>query len=390
VREIDFAQEFGAMGRTIEAATRPPAYDAIRAIRRRRTRRWAMAGVVVVVLLSSLLARALQVVQGSPFEVVAPWGGSVPALVAVAAAPSGTVFGVAQSCTEECDTPQDFKDPVHDYTLIRSTDLALSWNVVGPVPGVRDVGLRLFVVDDSRLWLTQVGRVWSTANGGRDWWQWDLGNDGNGRFDAGVAGGTAWVAWDGVLRVATSGSQPTPAGPGGVIVRVHPVSSDRSYAVDDGGGWFVTLDRGGEWSATADPCLGLPGEEPTLSTVAATHDGVLWLLCAGPPNPGEQSRWLRISTDGGGSWVERGAIESTGYPAAVYPMSSTVAWRTGSAIYRTTDGLRWTTVAEPSYGPAVFAAVDGTTAVYTDRVDSLAVFVTVDGGRTWSRRPFSL
>ena len=70
-----------------------------------------------------------------------------------------------------------------------------------------------------------------------------------------------------------------------------------------------------------------------------------------------------------------------------------MAWRTGgrSPIYRMSDGSRWTAVANLPDGPTAFAALDASTAVYTDLAgsDGRTVFVTRDGGRTWTAHPFS-
>src|SRR5262249_34822562 len=130
------------------------------------------------------------------------------------------------------------------------------------------------------------------------------------------------------------------------------------------------------------------------STLAVAPDGAMWAVCASEPGAGQQPKELTVSTDGGKTWVSRGRLESGGYGLDVYPFSATMAWRTGARaeLYRTTDGTHWQAVAQnPSGAYAGFVAIDADSAAYVDygpadQPEAHVLYVTRDGGRTWTIR----
>jgi photosystem II stability/assembly factor-like uncharacterized protein len=144
----------------------------------------------------------------------------------------------------------------------------------------------------------------------------------------------------------------------------------------------------------ANPCAGTHHIRPWQATAAPAPDGSLWLVCAGQPDTGQMPMDLVVSVDSGQTWSPRGTLEHGGYGRTLYPMSRTVAWRTGdqSDLYRTTDGTHWTDVlTSGDHRVQYVTPVDATTAVYA-RLDPGAptrIYLTRDGGHTWTYHRFA-
>jgi hypothetical protein len=278
--------------------------------------------------------------------------------------------------------------------LYASRDLGASWSPLGEAAGDPGDG-NILAAGDTQLWSADSVTGQSSDDGGRTWHGWSLGGDNAGVPGyAGIAGGTLWLAQNGVVAVATGGgvpaltaSQPPAAD---VLDGLAALGAD-SAAVLTGEGaatWHTTVDRGAHWNALADPCAGTPYPRSPAATMSRAPDGNLWVVCAAQPGAGQQAKQLVTSADGGRTWQVRGALESAGYGTRVVAFSAVDAWRTGprADVYRTTDGLRWTRVAATGDaaggGESHFTAFDPDTAVY---FQDDSVYATRDGGHSWQR-----
>jgi hypothetical protein len=299
-----------------------------------------------------------------------------------------------QRCVANCASDQ----PGYEYTVRSTADLGVHWTrlttVSGPFPALDPV--RLLDGGQGVLWLVAGEHVSGSASGGRTWQRWSIPSI----EDLSVTDGAAWFVAGGRTMVASGGGKPTstaaqPKGTG--VAAVIAVTGDRAYAQTVGdAAWHLTTDRGAHWSKVADPCAGTPWPRSPFSILAVARDGSLWSVCASEPGAGQQPKVLVVSVDGGKTWHGRGDLESDGYGTAVYPFSAAVAWRTGGRadIYRTADGANWTDVAPGLGGPGgpnAFVAVDANVAAYVEnsKSEGRVLYVTVDGGRTWTERPFN-
>ncbi len=397
MRELDFA----GLRRQLEDQARPPAFEDIRARRRRRTTRWAVAGAVGVVVLVVGASASIGAVRhrAAPPGVVPSRTPSVnpttgpqsPPFTAAATAfaPSGTLFLVARSCPTDCAAAGA------RTVLMRSADGGGSWATVGELPGFFGGRLTLLAADDSTLWLADDVTIAGSRDGGQTWQRGTIGGSNAGSPGyAAAAGGAAWFAQNGAVAVAPPGgaletvaNQP----PGhDTLGGLAAFGRDRAAVLTgQDPTWYVTTDRGTHWSALADPCRGTQHPGAGSATMAGAPDGSLWAVCAGQPGAGRQDKQLVVSTDGGHTWRSHGSLESSGYGTRVVPLSGTVAWRTGDRadLYRTTDGTHWPRVAvtgdAAGGGTVFFGALSGDTAAY---VQEDTLHVTHDGGQTWTSR----
>jgi hypothetical protein len=400
VPEMDFAR----LRERLEQETRQPDFATIRARRARRTGRWAAVGAVVtlVAVLAGGISAGVYLRHPAP-PTVGPTGtpapgpsasGPTPVTTTVIGsagfAPSGTLFVFAQLCLSGCSGGS----PTMVTRLYASRDLGASWSALGEAAGGPADG-NILAAGDTQLWLAGSVAGQSSDDGGRTWRGWSLGGNNAGAPGyAGIAGGTLWLAQNGVVAVATGGGAPalTASQPpaADVLDGLAAFGAD-SAAVLTGEGaatWYTTVDRGAHWNALGDPCASTPYPRSSAATMSRAPDGSLWVVCAAQPGAGQQAKQLVTSADGGRTWQVRGALESAGYGTRVIPFSAVDAWRTGprADVYRTTDGLRWTRVA--TTGDAAggseshFTAFDPDTAVY---FQDDSVYATRDGGHTWQR-----
>src|SRR4029453_9980790 len=103
------------------------------------------------------------------------------------------------------------------------------------------------------------------------------------------------------------------------------------------------------------------------------------------------AKTLMVSTDGGESWVQRPALpREEGYAFLATPFSESVAWRADiDHVFRTEDGVNWTTVVPQAKGPSgegLLLALDSETALWANYTGKL--WVTADGGDTWTARAY--
>lgn len=440
--------DFIALRDQLEAQADQPPFAVIRARRAARTRRTvatgAAAAATLVVLAGGVLAatalrrpHAVPVApptgtasasvtpSGQPSPTAAGTGTAPPpvgnpfAITSLVRSAGGTLYAVEQDCVTGCTGGA----ATYRFTLLRSTDLAATWQTVGDVSGVAGGtgdAARLLAGSDTALWLVNGSRVAGSANGGRIWRQWTLPAPPAALADIRVAGpatagGTAWLASGGTVFVATGGGQPVPTAsqpPGagrtgaGVIGAIDAAGADRATvrvdafnsAANPQNAWFTTTDRGAHWNALASPCAGTAVQNMVNSTMSTAPDGTVWVVCAGGGGAGQQLKWLVTSSDQGRTWSPPRPLESSGYGTDLIAVSATVAWRSGGRadLYRTGDAWHWADVAVTGdagggSGALFLTVVDAGTALYVGRAggsDAFVTYVTRDGGATWSPHPF--
>jgi photosystem II stability/assembly factor-like uncharacterized protein len=162
-------------------------------------------------------------------------------------------------------------------------------------------------------------------------------------------------------------------------------------------GLDVTTNGGRTWRQSRYPCQRAyvnSGWTPGL--IALDPSGSLWLVCAGEPGTGYQSKQLWRSFDGGQSWLGPYRLSAGGYADTVDAVSSTAAWTYGARapIFHSTDGgHNWKPMLVDNNGvtdgPAGFSAVGPDDAWIIER-QAIGTSIppellrTTDGGRTWS------
>src|SRR5262249_41141104 len=125
-------------------------------------------------------------------------------------APSGALYVIARRCPSDCGATA-----TTGSSLLRSSDFGTRWTTVGDLPGA---GV-LLAASDTQLWLVTDAGVSDSTDGGHSWRNWSVGagTANGGLWAAGLAGGTAWIAQNGTVAVATGGGAPvaTPTQPPG-------------------------------------------------------------------------------------------------------------------------------------------------------------------------------
>jgi photosystem II stability/assembly factor-like uncharacterized protein len=391
--------EFALLRQRLESTVTPPPFTTIRRRRRRRTRR---LGAVCAALASLLLLTGAAVTwrhtqRYRPAPVTSPpaavaWA-DIEALVATR---SGTVYALSHRCTGPC--PQ--AHPGNLWSVLRSTDLGATWALVGDVPGTDAAfGAQLFTGDDgAHLWLVNGSRVLLSADGGRTWDPRHLAPSDQFSESLGpvaVAGDALWGVLNG-RGVRVTASHPFAATSSELtdVRYLAAASATEAYALTSNGTWYTTTNAGNKWTALASPCADTPVADSAYGSMAIGPDGAWWFVCANNAADLAQRKWLAVSPDRGHTW-SRYPLETASMATRVYPMSATVAWRAGGLgdIYRTTNRSDWVNASRigGAPGPTAFAAIDADTALYHRYLPGDArayVFLTRDGGRTWTEYPF--
>jgi hypothetical protein len=426
-------EDFVVLRDMLEAEAHQPAFAVIRARRRHRNHGQAAGVSLIIGILFLAIGTAVAVGSNRSLPATPDPTSTNDAgdpdhqyyrsnLESLAAAPSGPLYALGNSCR-----PVDVMcDPSKGrHQVLVSGDLAASWTVMGEAP----LGGRLLATGDGRLWIigsayhfealgtngadpTDVPVVVSaggSADGGRTWSLWPLDDVSAGLSDeasSDTAGGTIWISHGPRVYTASGIERPTltPASPDvNDIVRIIAIGPD--HAVVQGmtdfrspSLWFETTDRGAHWARIADPCAGKPQAGSFESSMAVARDDTWWATCVGDRGPsglpGGTPHEIVVSTDGGRTWRDRGALTdpASGERLVLYPISATTAWHTDNDIKRTVDGRSWIPVdrLRPGGIASSFVAIDAETAVYIrESVNStIPVFaVTRDGGGTWTTHP---
>lgn len=369
-----------------------------------------MAATTILVVLASAAGALVRLGMGDRISVghnptLNVQSGSPARVGALAVTPSGVWLAVSMRCVGSCQG-----GPLSSFsqTLVRSHDQGRSWVTMSALPATEDDIPLLLAGSDTALWLVSRTTVWGTQDAGRTWHRWTLVPKGPRASSSGdpsgfVAGGTAWLVWDGRVFSARDGGEPFPVRSqpsvdgADVVAAVGADGAVAGHRRMDAGEWFATRDRGATWSAITDPCS-LTSAHSSMFVLASTApDSSLWVVCYTDlkvPTAAE----VVTSADGGATWQTRGSPH-VDVGLGLFPVSATVAWLPHRDIYRTTDGgthwtsvgvRRVTTAAREQRVPTLFVGIDADTAVYTTRVtdDVDELTVTTDGGRTWTTRPF--
>jgi photosystem II stability/assembly factor-like uncharacterized protein len=284
----------------------------------------------------------------------------------------------------------------------RSDDQGRAWRVVSrfdePLWAGEDQP-RLFVAGDQVMWrVTYHGEVRGTSDGGLNWQTWHLEVRTETLVLASVVpGGQLWLEVGGRVYTARDGGEPTlvPAAPAsGLVDQLVGVNDTSAYARVDKSKvtWYRTDDGGRQWSRITPPCaeVQMPVDYASLARAA---DGSLWSFCMKiNAKNGVMAKTLRVSADGGESWVTRAVLsKEEGYAFLVEAFSGTVAWRSDvDHLFRTEDGgVHWTKVVPRAKGPSgagLALAVDPETAVWAE--NSGTFWLSTDGGHTWTKQKY--
>ena len=184
----------------------------------------------------------------------------------------------------------------------------------------------------------------------------------------------------------------------GTVVQLVVVSTDTAYStvlVGEKFGLRVTTDAGAHWAPLPLPCL--PSQATGGPASLAAAGGRLWMVCASQAGAGAEVKQLFISDDAGHTWQRPGNLETSGYADHIVAISVTIAWRFGgrAPVYVTTDGGRTWTARLPDVFNGAFGAPNGSAFVGFARLwlldpvggytsDPHHLYVTDDGGTSWT------
>src|SRR5215472_13625364 len=159
----------------------------------------------------------------------------------------------------------------------------------------------------------------------------------------------------------------------------------------DGGSWQpITISSG-----TVPACLATKGGvargEPGLLAPLLAND--LYLLCQ-PAGGGGGS--LYTSTDSGATWQFVGHVKARGFGTslAIAPNSRTLVLATTAGIYYSSDGRHWLQASLSGKAPPrgfsyIGMTTSGKGVAVPASTSSTAIYVTVNGGKTWRPRPIA-
>ncbi len=160
-----------------------------------------------------------------------------------------------------------------------------------------------------------------------------------------------------------------------------------------------TANGGRTMSRVADPCTG-----PAFGQSVSFSAGQGWLLCAGQPSAGQESKQLYRSRSGGRSWtLVTAAAQSpsgggpgvpfSGYVgrlAAVSGSTAFMALNRGAVEATSSGGRSWTPVASLPINSDVatvgFSSPQEGWAEVSQSVGEVDIYATTNGGRRWSLR----
>ncbi|HEY3844742.1 MAG TPA: hypothetical protein VGL48_15935 [Acidimicrobiales bacterium] len=167
---------------------------------------------------------------------------------------------------------------------------------------------------------------------------------------------------------------------------------------------MLSHDGGASWSARADPCGDVGGDEYDAAAIAAASPSVLAVLCR--DRVGSQASYVDLSTDGGGDFTARPALPGPDTAAALAAISATdlLVGTVGGmnpqsgrfALFSSNDGgAHWQQVAaetgpiDPDNPAQPFLGFE-TASVGRWIGDPSDLWETTDGGNTWFRQTIGL
>ena len=367
----------------------------------------------------------------APSSVVpgAPAGGPVPAgfqVVAVTFASPDLGWALG---TTACSTPPC-------TAILRSADGGRTWAAIpapgtpisqapaqpGSSPGVS--GLRF--ADSLDGWAYGPD-LWATHDGGATWHRVTIPGLSSGAVIVALeasAGSVHAIAYETsaqvAVRIASSpvGSDAWTLSPTRVQIGAGPVPQSQ-LVLSGSAGWLVQVDRtvvggarlvNGAWVAWAPPCATVMGPAVLAASspteLVAACDGGIW---GTPASAAQQGEHLYVSHDGGATFAQTGtAVPLDGAAAVASPVAGSVlvagTTAQGAAITGSFDGGQtWQTVlqtGQPGGQAAVFTYLGFTTSTQGVALTASGagtgngqnvgtLYVTRDGGRTWSAVSFA-
>ncbi len=358
-----------------------------------------------------------------------PAGGPVPAGFQVAsvtfASPDlGWALGTSTCSAPPCTA------------ILRTSDGGRTWAAIpapgtpvvqgpaqpGSTPGVS--GLRF--ADSLDGWAYGPD-LWATHDGGATWHRVTIPGLSSGAVIVALeasAGSVHAVAYETAaqvaVRIASSpvGSDAWTLSPTRVQIGAGPVPQSQ-LVLSGSAGWLVQVDRtvvggarlvNGAWVAWTPPCAAVMGPAILAASgpteLVAACDGGIW---GTPPSAAQQGEHLYVSHDGGATFVQTGtAVPLDGAAAVASPAAGSVlvAGTTAQAAALTGSfdgGQTWQTVLQtgkPGRQAAVFTYLGFTTSTQGVALTASGagtgngqnvgtLYVTRDGGRTWSAVSFA-
>ncbi len=397
-------EHFAALAEHLAGQVRQPDFRQLRARRRQRTQRLALAVAVLVVLSFGLFVRLAPDVAGlslhRPAASPSPTG-SGPLITVLDTPPvpgsGGALYAVA---SVRAAANLGYLD---HWIMLRSVDLGvhwtelsqlawLTWNSLPVLYGGLGDNVWLFDRENGSVALfgdqAQAIRLWAPGVLGSattaDPPQLSSSPDGSALW---ARIGDSLLELDQHKDAAVHIDKPWAGGTPQLVM----LAADRVLARGADQGWYLTTDSGASWASVGDPCAGtrFPG---TAVVTTGAGLGTTWVACVSQEtvNPQPTAGDFVATTDGR-HWSARGASAEAAF--SVLPVSPTGAWRYGlhGRVYRTADGTHWQDV---SWANAVASAeldqscvaVDLGRAVCFELGDNGVdrIHTTVDGGATWS------
>jgi photosystem II stability/assembly factor-like uncharacterized protein len=261
-----------------------------------------------------------------------------------------------------------------------------------------DPGLLPYFTGLTTAWRANGHDIYRTTDGGANWVKLYETDHPVRRFAA-TSPQRVWAVTDGGLLATEDGGLTwAPLWAGDALTSLRFVDDRHGWATGTGGILF-TQDGGRSWTPVAmtHPCDGADAR------YSFTGKDTGWVLCAGQPGAGAQSKWVYATTDRGQTWqlvaatvlgepVVEGSPARGGYVSGFYFADNTHGWITHSrgGLEATDDGGKtWRGV---PFGPGgeQFLGIDHFMSPDVGFVTSrqgnyTGIAGTQDGGATWTQ-----
>ncbi|MGE5289890.1 MAG: WD40/YVTN/BNR-like repeat-containing protein [Micromonosporaceae bacterium] len=290
-------------------------------------------------------------------------------------------------------------------SLVRTVDGGRTWQGI-PAPRAplaksgQKAGVRTLRFADRLDGWAYGPDLYVTHNGGTSWHKLALGGS---VADLEAAGGAAYASVVDARGTVSLYSSQVGNDSWSLAVGVpRGLSGSGEITLHGRAGWLITRDRlyatttGAQWHRLANPSAAQYG----MASLAAYDEQRVTLLCWGNGAAGSSGKIVYTSRDGGRSFIRAGQAPLPGIggtlaqpePARVFLATSSGA----SWIYGSFDGGRtWRTVLTAGAGGMPWAdfgfttPVQGVAVIGTPGPDGSALYMTRNGGSTWSRVRFT-